>query len=208
MAETATAVDPPDEILRIDQLAVGSIGRKASGWWGMLTLIATEAALFSYLLFTYYFLAIENGRNWLPQDLPQFRLSAPNTVLLLLSSVAVLFAQRGLRKSRLQLVGGLLVGLLMGAGFVWIQFLEWMSKPFGLSSDSYSSTYFVITGLHMAHVVAGLLMLAALSLWSALGYFDQTRSAHVHAGAIYWHFVDAIWLTLFFTFYITPRLGL
>jgi len=51
-------------------------------------------------------------------------------------------------------------------------------------------------------------MLAALSTWSARGYFNRLRYAHVHIGALYWHFVDAVWLCLFFTFYITPMLGL
>ena len=49
---------------------------------------------------------------------------------------------------------------------------------------------------------------ATLALWCALGYFNRIRSAPVSIGAIYWHFVDAVWLVLFFTFYITPRLGL
>jgi heme/copper-type cytochrome/quinol oxidase subunit 3 len=59
----------------------------------------------------------------------------------------------------------------------------------------------------MAHVAIGLLVLAALFVWSLLGYFDIGRHAPVSIGAVYWHFVDAVWLTLFFTFYITPRLG-
>jgi hypothetical protein len=42
----------------------------------------------------------------------------------------------------------------------------------------------------------------------ALSYFNRIRSAAVSIGAIYWHFVDAVWLVPFFTFYITPRLGL
>jgi heme/copper-type cytochrome/quinol oxidase subunit 3 len=59
----------------------------------------------------------------------------------------------------------------------------------------------------MLHVIAGILILATLTLWSALGYFDRRRSAAVSIGTIYWHFVDAVWLVVFFTFYITPRLN-
>ena len=59
----------------------------------------------------------------------------------------------------------------------------------------------------MMHVAAGVIILATLSLWSALGYFNRIRSAPVSIGAIYWHIVNAVWLVLFFTFYITPRLG-
>ena len=49
-------------------------------------------------------------------------------------------------------------------------------------------------------------MLAALLLWSALGYFDRARLAPVTIGAIYWYFVNAAWLAVFFTFCITPYL--
>ena len=200
--------EAPAGKLTIGRLSVGSIERRASGWWGMLTLILTEAFLFAYLLFSYYYFAVQYGRPWLPAELPSFRLSAPNTAILLVSSVAVWFGERGARRgSRWRLVLGLALGLGLGATFVGIQFREWMDKPFGLASHSYGSLYFTITGFHMAHVLAGLVMLAALVLWSALGYFDRARHAPVSIGAVYWHFVDAVWLTVFFTFYVTPRLS-
>jgi len=197
------------ERLTIGRLGEGNIRRKASGWWGMMTLIATEGFLFVYLLFSYYFFAVQYGRSWLPDELPEFRLSAPDTAILLLSSVAVWFGERGLRQgSRLRHLLGLAAGVVLGIVFVVIQSMEWMSKPFGISSSSYGSLYFTITGFHMAHVVAGIFILASLTLWSALGYFDRTRSSTVHIGVIYWHFVDAVWLFIFFTIYVTPRLGL
>jgi cytochrome c oxidase subunit 3 len=200
--------EPAGRRLVIGRLAVGSIDRRASGWWGMLALILTEAFLFANLLFSYYYFAVQYGRPWLPAELPSFRLSAPNTVILILSSVAVWFGEQGARRgSRWRLILGLLLGLLLGVVFVGIQFMEWMDKPFSLSSDSYGSIYFTVTGFHMAHVAAGLLILAFLLLWSVLGYFDRERLSPVAIGAIYWHFVDAVWLTIFFTFYTTPRLS-
>jgi heme/copper-type cytochrome/quinol oxidase subunit 3 len=92
--------------------------------------------------------------------------------------------------------------------FVVIQTFEWKAKSFSLNSGPYGSLFFTITGFHMAHVILGLLMLLPLTIWSALGYFGPHRSAPVSIGAIYWHFVDAVWLTVFFTIYITPYLGL
>ena len=77
-----------------------------------------------------------------------------------------------------------------------------------MASNTYGSLYFTITGFHMAHVAAGLLMLAALFVWTLLGTFDRWRSTPVSVGVIYWHFVDAIWLAVFLTFYVTPYLGL
>jgi len=86
------------------------------------------------------------------------------------------------------------------------QIHEWRDKPFAIDTSSYGSLYFTVTGFHMAHVIGGLLMIAPLMLWTALGKFDSRRRDPVSNGAIYWHFVDAVWLTVFFTFYVTPYL--
>ena len=193
---------------RLD-LPVGSIGRHANGWWGMMMLIVTEGALFVYLLFAYYYAAVQHQRNWLPEDLPDFRLSLPDTILLLLSSVVVWRGESLIKQGRSGATAVYLsVAALMGIVFVAIQALEWGTKKFTPFSGSYGSLYYIITGFHMAHVAAGVLVLATLALWCALGYFNRIRSAPVSIGAIYWHFVDAVWLALFFTFYVTPRLGL
>lgn len=205
---TDSAVTAEHANLTIDKLALGSNKRRASGWWGMLMLIATEGFLFLYLLFSYYVFAVEFGREWLPEKLPSFHLSGPSTAILVLSSVVAWWAERGIHKnSRRQLSLGLFISLAMGVVFVAIQLYEWTKKPFGLDSDSYGSLYFVITGFHLAHVIVGLLILAALFVWSLLGLFDEKREAPVTIGVAYWHFVDVVWLTIFFTFYITPYLG-
>jgi cytochrome c oxidase subunit III len=103
---------------------------------------------------------------------------------------------------------GLGAAAFLGIVFLIVQYFEWAEKKFTLASTGYSSLYFVITGFHMAHVVVGVFMLMALTVWSAMGYFNRFRYAHIHIGALYWHFVDAVWLAVFFTFYLTPLLGL
>jgi heme/copper-type cytochrome/quinol oxidase subunit 3 len=107
--------------------------------------------------------------------------------------------------------GGLLIGLavtlFLSIVFVVLQCLDWAEKPFSLATDSYSSLYFTITGVHLVHLVAGLIMLAAVLLWSFLGYFGPFRNTPVPTTALYWYFVTVIWLALFFTIYITPYLG-
>lgn len=187
-------------------LPVGSTDGRETGWWGMMTLIATEASLFGYLLFGYYYFAAQFGRSWLPATLPEFRLSLPNTLILMASSGAVWWAERAIRRGqRLPAVAGLLIAILLGAGFMAIQAVEWSNKDYSLATNSYGSFYFVTTGFHMAHVAAGLLMLLAVAVWTALGWFDGRRYAPVSIAAVYWHFVDAVWLAVFFTYYVTPR---
>ncbi len=191
-------------------LPVGSIGTLASGYWGMVGLILTEAALFVLLLFSYYYYAVQpHVGPWPPDGIPPIHLSLPNTILLLASSGVVWWGEHGTKHGkRSQQLIGLVVGFLMGVAFVGIQGLEWHAQTFSLSSGPYGSLFFTITGFHMAHVVLGLLILLAVIIWSFIGYFGPVRSAPVSIAAIYWHFVDAVWIMVFFTIYLTPRLGL
>ena len=92
-----------------------------------MMLIVTEGALFVYLLFAYYYAAVQHSREWLPEDLPNFKLSLPDTIILLLSSVVVWRGESVLKQGR---SGGmaaiyLAVAALMGIVFVAIQALEW-----------------------------------------------------------------------------------
>lgn len=191
-------------------LPVGSIRTLPAGWLGMIFVVFSEGSLFVHLLFSYYYLSVQPhlGSQWPPGGAPALRLALPNTIVLLLSSAAVWWGQRGIRRgSATALNWGLAIGIALGIVFLGIQSLEWANKTFTLSTDVYSSIYYTTTGFHMAHVAAGILVLAALLVWSALGYFNRIRSAYIHIGALYWHFVDAVWIAIFFTYYVTPRLG-
>lgn len=209
MTEVATATDTADERGRLvfTRRDLGAMDARGSGWYGMILLILTEASLFAFLLFSYYYMALHYGRAWLPEELPSFKLSAPNTAILIASSVAVWFGERAIKRdSRWGAFAGLLVGFVLGAVFVGIQGLEWSNKPYGLDADSHASLYFTVTGFHLAHVVGGLLILGPLVVWTGLGLFDRRRRDPISIGAIYWHFVDLVWLSVFFTFYVTPYL--
>lgn len=190
------------------RLPIGSVGHKAAGWWGMWGLIATEAALFVYLLFAYYYLASQADPPWLPEGLPKLRLALPNTLLLIGSSLVLWWGERGIQQGRQnRLVLGLGLAFLMGAVFVGVQLLEWHNKHFSPQTSAYGSLYFTTTGFHLAHVLAGLVMLCCAWVWAALGYFGAGRHAAVSIGAVYWHFVDVVWLAVFGTYYLSPYLG-
>jgi cytochrome c oxidase subunit 3 len=193
------------------ELPVGAMDTRASGWWAMIFTIFTEGSLFAYLLFSYYYLAVQpHVPGTFPEGGPQpLLIAAANTAILLASSAAVGWAQLCIEHdNKWRLVAGLGIGAALGIVFLAIQCLEWSGQSFGLSSTPYSSLYYLITGFHMAHVMAGVMMLLALTFWSGQGHFNSRRFAHIHIGALYWHFVDAVWILVFFTFYITPLLGL
>jgi cytochrome c oxidase subunit 3 len=192
-------------------LPVGAIDTRATGWWAMIFTVATEASLFAYLLFSYYYLAVQpHLPDMFPQGgTPSLTLALPNTIILLASSVAMGWAQANIqRDDNRRLIFGLAAAIVLGVIFLVVQYFEWAQRPFTLASTPYSSLYFTVTGFHMMHVVAGVGMLSTVLVWSWLGYFNRIRYAPIHIAALYWHFVDAVWIAVFFTFYITPLLGL
>jgi len=189
-------------------LPVGSKGHHASGWWGMLAVIATEASLFAYLLFSYFYLASHAVAPWPPHGPPSLRIAIPGTLILIAGSVTMWWGERGIERGKpRQLMIGLAITLALGVAFIALQGFEWNGAPFTLTSSVYSSLYFTITGFHILHVIVGLLMLGVLFLWTAFDYFDADRHSAASIGVIYWHFVTIVWLAVFFTFYIVPRLA-
>ncbi len=182
-------------------------GHHALGWSGVIMLILTEASLFIYLQFSYYYFVAQNGRNFFPASPPEFKLSLPNTIILLISSITAWRASRAARThARGRTSFWLILTIILGAIFLAVQFQEWASKPFNPSTNAYGSLYFTITGFHMAHVAAGLLILFFLLLWLVMRRIDERRESPVGVGAAYWHFVDVVWLTVFFSLYIVPHL--
>ena len=192
----------------LNVLPVGPIGRRGLGWWGVGTLVATEAALFAYLLFAYYYTGATAEAGWVLEQHPSLHVALPNTLLLVASSFVAWWGERGiLRQRRPQALWGFGLAFLMGVVFGLLQLHEWHTKPFQIGTSSYGSLYFLTTGLHEAHVAVGVLVLAVIFLWTALDYFSPRRRLSVSAGVLYWHFVDVVWLFVFSTYYLTPYLG-
>jgi cytochrome c oxidase subunit 3 len=189
-------------------LPVGPIGRHGLGWWGVGTLVASEAALFAYLFFAYFYTGATAQPGWLLEPRPVLKLALPNTILLLASSGAAWLGEQGVLKfRRSQALLGFGCAFVMGVVFVTVQGLEWHSKTFSLGTSSYASLYFVTTGFHVAHVIVGIAVLAAIFSWTAIDYFSPRRRLTVSAGVLYWHFVDIVWLFVFMTYYVSPYLG-
>jgi heme/copper-type cytochrome/quinol oxidase subunit 3 len=137
---------------------------------------------------------------------PKLELTLPNTIILLISSGTMYWGERGIRagdQTRLRI--GMLITLILGIIFLSIQGIEYSKKEFALQTNAYSGLFFTITGLHGAHVFVGLLFNLVVQIWAWRGWFTAERHLAVTNAAMYWHFVDAVWLVVFFTLYITPR---
>lgn len=189
-------------------IPVGPTVWRGVGMWGMWTIVATEAALFTFLLFSYFYLGAQALPGWLLEPQPSLEYALPSTVLVVVSALLTWWGARSIVAGRRnQALFGFVATFILGAVFVGLQILDWRSKPFHVGTSSYSSIYFVTTGLDLLHVLVGLGIFGLLILWTALGYFGPRRSLAVTVGALYWYFVSVIWLAIFATFYVSPYLG-
>jgi heme/copper-type cytochrome/quinol oxidase subunit 3 len=175
------------------------------GWWAMVLIIVTEGMLFAYLLFSYFYLGSMTIGPFPTDGPPKLDLALPNTIILLVSSGTMYWAERGIRagnQARLRL--GMLITLVLGTVFLAIQLIEYSHKPFALQTNAYSGLFFTITGFHGAHVFVGLLLNIVVQIWAWRGWFTAERHLAVTNAALYWHFVDGVWLVVLFSLYITP----
>jgi heme/copper-type cytochrome/quinol oxidase subunit 3 len=184
---------------------------RESGWWGMLLFIATEATIFGVLFATYFYLRFKNMPVWPPDGIKQPTLGLPllMSALLLTSSIPMHVAELGVKKGNDGwLKMGLALSFLLGAGFLVVMLgFEYPEKlkEFTAQTDVYGSLFFLITGLHGSHVFVGLVMNAWTQVKAQRGRFDERHHLTVLNVAVYWHFVDVIWIFVFLTLYFSPR---
>jgi len=187
-------------------------GPRAFGWWGMVWLIATEATLFAMLIASYFYLRFRSSPEWPPPPIeaPELALPLVMSAILLSSSIPVHYAEKAIQKGNVTgLRIGLALGALLGAIFLGITWgIEWPEAlhHFTPRTNAYGSMYFTVTGFHGAHVVVGL----AFSVWTQVrawqGAFGPERHLTVQNFALYWHFVDVVWIAVFLTIYLSPNL--
>jgi nitric oxide reductase NorE protein len=130
-----------------------------------------------------------------------------NTLLLLTSSLFVALAVKSARSSHASRAAPVLIALAMacGVGFVVVKGFEWSDKVAAghtLGSNDFFMFYFMYTGIHLLHVLVGLLVLTLLLLVTRRPHLDAGSIRVIEAGGIFWHLVDLLWVFLFALFYL------
>ena len=181
----------------------GTRGSHVPGEPGIWVLLFGDITIFTVLFSVYL---AHRGHNKelfaASQEHLNRTLGAVNTLVLLSSSLLVVFAARALRDQRLRHLASRLTvaGVAVGTCFVAIKAVEYTEKisaGISPSTNDFYMYYFALTGLHLAHVVVGLIVLTVLSRLAARPEPSATHIAFFEGGACFWHMVDLLWLVIF-----------
>ena len=201
VAAITTTVDPAESPLTPESW----------GKLGMWVFLAGDAMSFGALLSGYGALRYGSGDWPLPSKVLGIGLTAFMTFLLICSSVTMVLALAAVQSGdRRRLRNFLSLTILGGLLFLGMQAYEWthliyrgltlISNPFGASL--FGTTFFIITGFHGAHVTGGVIYLSCYLIQTLRGRIDQANANAIEIAALYWHFVDLVWILVFTFVYL------
>jgi cytochrome c oxidase subunit 3 len=214
----ATQMSSPTHAHHFESLAQ----QKDASSLGMWLFLVTELMFFGGLFLAYtvyrnaYFPAFAEASRHL-----DLTLGAVNTAILIFSSLTMAL---GVRASMLgdkrATVYWLMATILLGCAFLGIKVVEYADKfhhhlvpgpgfvfpgPHGREAQMFYSLYFAMTGLHAAHVIIGIPIVAVIAGLAGRGRFTPEYHAPVEYVGLYWHFVDIVWIFLFPLLYLIER---
>ncbi len=144
---------------------------------------------------------------WPPAGIETFdpwHLPLINTLILLCSGAAATWAHHAIahENNRKDMINGLILAILLGIIFTGFQAYEYTHAAFGFAGNIYGANFFMATGFHGFHVIVGTIFLAVCLFRATKGHFTPEQHVGFEAAAWYWHFVDVVWLFLFFAVYV------
>jgi cytochrome c oxidase subunit 3 len=175
---------------------------------GMFCLISAESAIFTIFVVAYLFYVGKSLTGPMPKDV----LHAPIffTICLLSSSLTIHLAVKSLKRANIR--GFALWWFLtvaLGATFLFGTAREWhhliYDEGLTIQTNLFGTTYYSLVGLHAFHVTVGLLAITTVLLFALFGYVRLEHAERVDVLALYWHFVDAVWLVVFTVVYVVGR---
>lgn len=168
---------------------------------GIWVALASILMLFAALVSAYIVRQSNDspGMAWLSMELPP--LLWLNTAVLIASSVTLEAARQALGGARfVQFSRWMTVTSLLGAGFLAGQIVAWKQladRGIYLSTTPHSSFFYVLTSLHAVHLLGGLIALSYVTVGGFRYNFGPARRTGVDVTAVYWHFMDGLWVALF-----------
>ena len=182
---------------------------KVLGFWLFL---GGETVLFGTLFST--FLALRGQTNDGPTANELFHLSlvAVATFILLVSSLTSVFAVQAMHRRALKhLMIWLIVTVLLGASFLGLEvyeFYEYVThKHFGMTTSAFSSAFYTLVGFHGAHVAFGVIWISFIIGQLFTKGLTVVTAPKVYVSAMYWHFIDVVWVFIFTVVYLLGKMG-
>jgi cytochrome c oxidase subunit III len=195
-------------VLDLSQLSPYANWTRATLWWGFIGLVVIEAAVFASFIATYLYLKA-GSVSWppAPHSPPELLLPTLNTAILIASSFVVHWGDKGIRvgddrKLKIAMLGA----VVMGTAFLVLKYVEYHDSEYWWDSHAYGSIIWAMIGFHSAHVAAVVLKAVVVDVLAFRGYFNKHRRLGAEVNGVYWHFVVVIWIPLYLTIYIVPRL--
>lgn len=176
---------------------------------GIILFISSEVIFFVSFFWSYFDSVLvvdcDLGAQWPPVGVLRinpFGVPLLNTLILLSSGVTITWAHFEILSNNIYIsVISLIITLVLGVYFLWVQFNEYIEATFRFMSSSYGRIFFLATGFHGFHVILGCILI----YFAILRIFLLSSDSNYHYGfefaAWYWHFVDVVWLFLFIFIY-------
>jgi heme/copper-type cytochrome/quinol oxidase subunit 3 len=175
----------------------------------MALFITTEALLFVMLFFTYIYLA-GGSLVWHDQEPPKLAMALTMLAILLVSSAVLHWGEKKLREeqpgsARIAVAATVALGVV----FMVLQVLEYKDHLRKLTpqTNAYGSIFYTITSFHGLHLMFGLAMLLFVVVLPRYEPVRVPPHRAYHNAAMYWHFVDAIWVIVVALLYLAPNLA-
>lgn len=179
--------------------------------FGMILFILSEVMFFFSFFWSYFHNCwgpqLELGYLWPPYGydfmvIDPFSIPLLKTVVLLSSGASVTWAHHALVSQEYEkALLGLGVTVFLGFYFLMLQGKEYFLRPFSIKRRVYGTVFFMLTGFHGFHVTIGSVLLLVCLLRHWLLHFSNNQHVGFEASAWYWHFVDVVWLFLYFFIY-------
>jgi heme/copper-type cytochrome/quinol oxidase subunit 3 len=173
---------------------------------GMWLLIASECLLFGTLIATYMIYRHHSVEGPNPAEVLDIPVTTVSTFVLLMSSFSIVLAlnaiQQGDLKTFRRWILATAIGGLIFLGFQTYEFTVFVHEGLGLSTNVFGSSFFMLTGTHGTHVAVGVIWLLSLFFSSLRGKLSEDGALKVDTMALYWHFVDVIWIVIFTVVYL------
>ncbi len=171
---------------------------------GFLFFLISDCVIFGDFIFSYLYLR-DVAPVWPPPGIerPYLYLAAVNSMVLFGSGATMHYAMEGIRRDRRrQFVAFILATIVLGSLFLAGQAYEYTHLHDTWAGSTFGASFFTLTGLHGFHVLIGVIYLITVFIQTLRGTYTQQRHFGLTAATLYWHFVDVIWVALFFLFYI------